>query len=245
MARHNVKVLVSDLVAERPSRSRLFEQLGIEYCCGGKRPLDEVCEEKGLDAQTLLNTLHAMESAGRVHDGERNWGRASAEELISNITEVHHAFLRAELPRLSALAEHVAESHGEQEPRLLLLRDSFEELRGEMEPHLDVEEEEVFRDILNLIGQLGPEEPVSTSEAERAKARLRSSLDSLEGEHRSTAEHLHRMEALSDRYEAPGWACNSFRAFYDGLRELAENIHEHVHKENNILFPAVRQALAR
>lgn len=245
MSRHNVKVLVSELVAERPSRSRFFEQLGIEYCCGGRRPLDEVCAEKGLDANTLLNTLHAMESAGRGGDGERDWSKASIEELIANITEAHHAFLREELPRLSALVDHVAESHGDQEPRLLLLRGCFQDLRGEMEPHLDLEEEGVFRDILNLSMERGSRDSSSRADAAQAKEDLMASLESLEGEHRSTAEQLHRIEALTDRFEAPGWACNSFRALYDGLRELAADIHEHVHKENNILFPAVRKALAR
>ena len=243
MKQLNTKVLVSDLVAQRPSRSRLFEQLGIEYCCGGKRPLDEVCNEKGLDARTLLDTLFAAESGGSGGEDERNWTHASIQELIQNITDVHHAYLRQELPRLSALADHVAESHGEREPRLLLLRECLTELREELEPHLDREEAELFRAILNLMSAPVAAKAENPASAAKARSLLHAALESLEGEHRQTAEKLQRIRALSDRFEAPDWACNSFRAFYDGLHELETNIHEHVHKENNILFPAVKEAI--
>lgn len=229
MAELNSETTVADLVTEKPGRSRFFENLGIDYCCGGKRPIGEVCAERGLDVRTLLDTLAAVEAAGEAGPSDPDWELkgASPAELARHIVEVHHAFLRRELPRLSELGAHVAGHHGEREPRLERVTLLLASLRRELEAHLATEERELFPAI------------VTGGELEPGAEGL---LSALEGEHESAGLLLREIRGLTDGYRVPEWGCNSFRAFYDGLEELEIDIHQHVHEENNILFPALQEA---
>jgi regulator of cell morphogenesis and NO signaling len=213
---------VGDLVAERPARARLFEQLGIDYCCGGRRTLDEVCDERGLDATTVTVLLDALESdAGLIGT---DWGRASLAELCDHIVDVHHAYLRRELPRLSRLLEKSERAHADERPELSEIRATFERLRDELEQHLAEEERALF--------------PACRD------ARLPDGLDRLAAEHTRTGELLQRLSALTAGYDTETALCNTHRAAVDALAELERDLHEHIHEENNILFPRVL-ALAR
>lgn len=241
MEQHDVRVLVSDLVAERPSRSRIFEALGIEYCCNGQRPLLDACREQGLDAQVVLDTLLATEAADSTTIREPNWTEMPPTALVDDIVRVHHSFLRSELPRLAELAGHVETAHSDREPRLMLIRTKLGLLQSEIESHLDREEREVFPALLEVVRNADAGEG-STTQA--GSSVVREAMSGLEEEHRSTAGLLNALNALTDSYRPPEWACNSLRAFYSGLHDLATGMHLHVHKENNILFPAVARALA-
>jgi regulator of cell morphogenesis and NO signaling len=140
--------LVSDIVREHPGLSEAFERLGIEYCCGGKRPLREACAEQGLDAHTVVRTLEAIAAAGAGPEAghEPNPDALSTPELIDHIVSTHHAFLREQVPRLSELVTEVAEHHGDDDPRLLDVARIFHELSGELMPHQDREEKEQDHD---------------------------------------------------------------------------------------------------
>lgn len=226
MADIDIHTTIADLVAEKPARSRIFEGLGIDYCCGGKRPLEEVCAERGLDARTLINTLVLAETtAGEPAVDLR---RSAPRELIEHIVEVHHGYLRRELPRLSEIGAHVASHHGEREPRLLEVATVFEKLRSQLEKHIAAEESELFSRFLGHEGG-GP----NSSTGGRAL------IEELETEHSETGALLEGLAALTDNFTVPEWGCNSFRAYYAGLSDLQSDIHEHVHKENNILFPMI------
>lgn len=235
MAELNTQITVADLVTERPSRSRFFERLGIDYCCGGKRPIEEVCAERGLDARTLLDTLAAAEAAekGDGLDAGFDPGKASPAELVKHIVDVHHAYLKRELPRLSEIADHVVEHHGERESRLARTAAALKTLRADLEAHTETEERELFPALVD------PAEIDGRKSAGASPSTLELLL-SLEGEHQAAGALLEEIRGLTDGYTVPEWGCNTFRAFYDGLHELEIDIHQHVHKENNILFPAVR-----
>lgn len=217
------EMTVGEIVRAVPARSRIFENLGIDYCCGGKKPLAEVCQKKGLDPQTVVTMLTALE--GSLPAPAANPDQMSLSELCDHIERVHHDYLRAELPRLDFMTRKVAAVHGADEPRLLELRQVFESFSANMTAHAIEEERVVFPKIRQTEAQEHP----NTDE-------LKAVLTRLETEHDNAGKALERFQKLTDGYTAPDWACNTFRALYDGLAQLEKETHQHVHKENNVLF---------
>ncbi len=230
MNSYDANTPVGTIVTDRPGRSRFFERLGFDYCCGGKTPIGDACAEKGLNVISILASLEAFEAAAGDASSDIDLRRAGNEELIRHIIDTHHEYLRNELPRLEALSAKVRAGHGDREPRLVAVDDEFTALRCDLVPHLDREENELF--------------PLLTEEIPDAEA-IGLALHDLEQDHDRTGEALQRLYHLTDGYTVPEWGCNTFRAFYDGLHELEMNIHEHVHKENNVLFSRFAPATAK
>lgn len=222
-----VGTTVGELVRAVPSRSRIFENLGIDYCCGGKKPLAEVCRSKDLDPVTVVAMLEALDGAPDATDV--NADAMGLGELCDHIERAHHDYLREELPRLDFMTRKVAAVHGEHEPRLVDVRSVFESFNTEIASHMQEEEEVAFPAIRKL-------ESAGANET-AAGGTLKASFDKLESEHDSAGAALARFKELTDSYTPPDWACNTFRALYDGLANLERNMHQHVHKENNVLFP--------
>ena len=210
---------LADLVVEEPSRSRVLEQYGLDYCCGGGHTLEEACRERGVPVEDVRAALEEAPAAPAV-----DWSSASIDELIDHIVEVHHRYLRDELPRLSQLLASVARAHGGRKPELVEVRATFETLRAELASHLAEEEAEAF--------------PAFRAAAGGA------SLDLLEHDHAEVGGLLARLSQLTDGFDQAQVLCGTHRAALDGLRELTLDVHEHVHEENNILFPRVRQLAA-
>jgi regulator of cell morphogenesis and NO signaling len=217
---------IGDLVAQRPSRSRVFEKLGIDYCCGGKRSLAEACAAKGLDAGAILTTLLAAEEGSR--SDEPSWTNASLADLSRHIEQTHHAFLKRELPRLAAIVHKVARVHGGHHAWLAEFASIYDHFAAEMETHMRKEEEVLFP----LIRSLEKEEAAPTT-----NNGVGDPIQAMEDEHDDAGDALARMRELSSDFAPPADACNTFRAMLDGLREVESDTHRHVHKENNILFP--------
>jgi regulator of cell morphogenesis and NO signaling len=150
-------------------------------------------------------------------------------ELCGHIETFHHGYLREELPRLDFMTRKVAAVHGDHEPRLLEVRRVFEAFNAEMTAHTKEEDEAIFPAIRQLESAKGGRTTATSS--------LSASLGKLESEHDRAGAALGRFKDLTDNYTPPDWACNTFRALYDGLAKLEQNTHQHVHKENNVLFP--------
>lgn len=216
---------VGELVTERPGRARVFERLGIDYCCGGKRPLSEACAKKELDAATVVAMLEATEEAS-AGDAGTDWTQASLAALCDHIVGSHHAYLREELPRLAFLTDKVATAHGNRHAELLDVRDTFAELSAELGIHMLKEEYDLFP----ACRRLEHGEPISA-------AALGPPIAVMEDEHAFVGAALERLHELTQGYEPPADACNSYRAMLDGLSTLERDLHEHIHEENNILFP--------
>ncbi|MCU0791479.1 MAG: iron-sulfur cluster repair di-iron protein [Opitutaceae bacterium] len=223
----NVSTTVGELVRAAPIRARVFEKLGIDYCCGGKKPLAEICAAKGLDAVTVLTMLEAMDGAAGG-DAPVNADAMRLGVLCDHIETAHHGYLREELPRLDFMTRKVAAVHGSDEPRLMEIRRVFEQFAPELMSHMADEEAQVFPRIRRLDATGG-------SAAEREE--LQAAVAELEREHAEAGGALERFRELTDGYAPPEWACNTFRALYDSLARLERDMHQHVHKENNVLFP--------
>lgn len=216
---------VADLVLARPGRARVFERFEIDYCCGGKTPLDAACAARGLD---LAVVTAALEEPLEDGDEDIDWASASLTELCSNIIEQHHGYLREELPPLRALVDKVARVHGDTHVELLDVQAVFHELADELEQHMLKEERIVFPACVAL--DRGARDPFPFGSVENP-------IGVMLHEHDEVAAGLAGLRMLTGAYEPPVGACNSYRAMLERLEALEQDTHRHVHKENNILFP--------
>ena len=218
------------IVTERPSTARILERYGLDYCCGGGRTLAEACADAGLDPTALVAAL-----AEAAPEATPEWAGLGPVQLIEHLQTTHHVFLRAELPRLSALAAKVRDVHGGRHPELVDVADTFEQLRADLEPHLFKEEQALFPRIRWLADsdQAGSE-PGASTPAGIVSAPVRV----MRQEHDVAGALLARLRTLTDGYTPPEDGCPSYRLLYQGLAELEADTHLHVHIENNVLFPA-------
>lgn len=222
----DTQITVGELVRERPARSRIFEELRIDYCCGGKIPLAEACAKHGLDVQQVRQRIEDLDASdARFVDADS----MTLSELADHIVFTHHAYLREELPRLDFMTRKVAGVHGEAEPRLHEIRQVFEAFQEELRDHMMKEESILFPIIREL--------ETGRADAGAHCGSIANPIAQMEREHDSAGDALERFRALSDGYSPPDWACNTFRALYDALATLEADMHQHVHKENNVLFP--------
>ncbi|MGH3002881.1 MAG: DUF542 domain-containing protein [Gaiellaceae bacterium] len=213
---------LAELVLERPSSARVLARLGLDYCCGGRSSLADACREQNLDAATVVVFLeHEFEP---VAVEETNWALAPIADLCAHIVEAHHARLRWDLPRVSELGARAASVHGDALPELHDLHEEFEELRAELEEHIADEERTLFPD-LAAGGSLG-----------------RGELERLRHEHDGTGARLRRLRELAGDYDTTQALCNTHRALLEGLHGLELDLHQHVHEENNVLFPRALRA---
>lgn len=236
MVSSELKKTVGQLVRQRPSRSRVFERLNIDYCCGGQVSLLDACQVRDLDAEQVLEEILECKETLESDDPLIDADAMSLTDLADHIQESHHGYLKSELPRLDQMTKKVAGVHGDKNPRLREIREEFVKLRDELEPHLAKEERIVFPMIRELEadgeGQPGGENPLANP------------VEELEHEHDRAGEALAKLRELSDDFVPPEWACNTYRAMLDGLVQLEQDMHQHVHKENNVLFPKAKQLVS-
>jgi regulator of cell morphogenesis and NO signaling len=215
---------VGQLAAEFPLATRVFARHQIDYCCGGGRPLGDVCNAKGLDPARLLDEI--QKEIAPADGNAVRWVDASLDALIDHILHTYHRSLNEELPRLDAMAQKVARVHGEKDPvRLPRLSVVLGELRAELEHHMLKEEQILFPMIRRGQGG-GAQGPISVM--------LR--------EHNEAGDALRELRELTDGYTVPAGACNTWRALWYGLAALESSLHEHIHLENNVLFPRALDA---
>jgi regulator of cell morphogenesis and NO signaling len=218
---------VGEIVRERPSLSRLFEQTQIDYCCGGKKTLDEACRKQGIEPQTFLAQLEVIANSNT--EVEMNVATLSLTELADHIEQTHHAYLHSELPRLEKMVTKVAAVHGEKEPRLQQIKDIFLAISQELATHLQKEEKILFP----MIRQLESSTTVPSFHC----GTIANPVHQMELEHDEAGVALGQLRQLTDNYTPPEWACNTYRAMLDGLLNFEQDMHQHIHKENNVLFP--------
>lgn len=220
---------VGELVRQRPARSRVFERFGVDYCCGGKITLNEACQKKKIDVEEVCKELAECEENEDRDQGIVDADAMTLTELADHIEHTHHAYLREELPRLEWMTEKVARVHGDHDARLHDLRRAFVAFRAEVDPHTMKEDKVLFPIIRQLEASDGPQEFHCGSVA--------NPIRQMELEHDNAGEQLAAMHEASDGYTPPEWACNTYRAMLSSLAELEQDMHQHIHKENNVLFP--------
>ena len=222
---------VRELVLENPNATRVFEKLGIDYCCGGLKSLEEACEAKKLSLDAVLRSLD--EAAHSPAETKREWKSAPLADLIAQILEKHHKFTREEIVRLNALVEKVCGVHGENHPELFSIRATFRGLANELSTHLMKEEMILFPYILRAEESVLQQEPILPGPFGKVENPVRTMMQ----EHDSAGAALKAMREASANYAPPSDACVSFRTLYHALEDFEADLHQHIHLENNVLFP--------
>ncbi len=225
---------VGEIAVRHPHLKVPLAHLGLDYCCGGKKSLAEAVKEAGLDLPTVLADLEKgrlqMPSGAVATD----WDKVSVAVLADHILETHHVFLKEQFPRLDGLLGKVEKAHAAEYGEMLShLRGVYEELRAELEAHLMKEERILFPAIkgidLFVAGQ-GPRPFVHCGS-------IANPIGQMEHEHESADNALVEMRRITEGYRLPAEACRTFVALYEGLQAMEADLHEHIHLENNILFP--------
>ena len=221
---------VRDIALAAPSTTRVFEEYGIDFCCGGRKSLAEACANAGVDEQAVTVKLATMLDGPQSADDPE---KLSLPDLVNYILDKHHEYTRTEMLRLTGLMEKVAWKHGEKHPEVHELKENFAALTNDLVGHMRKEEMMLFPYIQDLVRAkartLVPLVPVFGTVSHPIKM--------MQFEHEEAGNILQKMRSVTKDYSAPHDACPSFKALYAGLDELEKDLHQHIHLENNVLFP--------
>ncbi len=222
---------IGEIVAADYRAARIFENHGIDFCCGGKVPLAEACARRETELATVMNELALLED--EPVDRGRNYSSWSLSFLADYIVNTHHAYLWGNDEQIAAYARKIAEVHGGHHPEVIRIAAIFGKIAVDMAEHLKTEEELFFL-------------AVKRAEAARTAGRqpddddretIRSSLVTLQREHEEVGDAVHEIRRLAREYAIPDDVCTTFVLTYRKLQEFEDDLHQHVHLENNILFP--------
>jgi len=223
---------VGEIVAETPSCAREFEALGIDYCCGGSRTLTEACTKLNVSVEQTLARLE--KSAAQATSAEdKNWQAQPLADLVAHINNTHHVFVRSECPRILKLTEKVVGVHGKNHPELLTVQALFAALSEELQVHLLKEEQILFPYILRMeesvtAGEMAPPAMFGT---------VMNPITMMMREHNGAGDALRSFRSTTNDYSLPADSCVSYRTLYQALQDFEKDLHQHIHLENNILFP--------
>jgi regulator of cell morphogenesis and NO signaling len=224
---------VRELALENPAATRVFEKLGIDYCCGGNQSLEQACLAVNLPLDQVLDSLEMAEQTTRAAQKIHDWQREPLGDLVAHIKSTHHKYTREEIARLGPLAEKVCSVHAKNHPELLQVRASFAGLAQELTMHMMKEEMVLFPYIVRMEEAVIQHEPVLPPPF----GSVQNPVSMMEHEHESAGKALRAMRQASCGYTPPGDACVSYQTLYRALSEFEGDLHEHIHLENNILFP--------
>lgn len=226
MEQQNGTMSVGAIVAAKPGLARIFEDLGIDYCCGGALSLQDACAERGLDLASVLQKLEAGPAASEDYVDVTGFGLT---EMVDHIEATHHAFLRSEMPRLVDLFGKVVAAHGERHGEIRQAARVYADLCAELESHMMKEEQVLFPYVRELDAASGPLPFHCGSVAGPIRVMMM--------EHDSAGEALAMLRELTHDFTVPDDGCATYAELLRSLLRFERDLHQHVHKENNILFP--------
>ncbi|MBI4447081.1 MAG: iron-sulfur cluster repair di-iron protein [Acidobacteria bacterium] len=223
---------VGDLAAEIPGATRVFQKMGIDYCCGGERSLEKACLDAGVAVQTVLQELRAAQEA-EPSVNHVDWTTQSLSALVAHILRKHHVFTRGQLELIAPLSEKVRSVHGEGHPELARIHQLFQALEQELRLHMQKEEMVLFP----YVEQMEKQQEGTAAAPGSCFGTVRNPVRVMIMEHDNAGDVLKQIRTLSSDYTVPPDACMSFRKLYDELQALEQDLFQHIHLENNILFP--------
>lgn len=224
---------VREIAIEVPGATRVFEKMGIDYCCGGAQPITEACHASGITVEELSRSLDLLEATSQTAVELTDWKAESLTSLINHIVSKHHSFTREEMEGIEPLLEKVRSVYGETRPELLQVQALFAELKRELLLHMKKEENILFPYITQMEAAIskGMSAPAPMFGTVRNPVRMMMS------EHDGAGDVLRRIRQLTGDFNPPADACVSYQTLYRRLEELEQDLHQHIHLENNILFP--------
>jgi regulator of cell morphogenesis and NO signaling len=229
-------ITVRELVGRYPQTRKVFENHGIDYCCGGGQCLADAANQRGVELAVLVAALgQSLQAASPgTAPTDKDWYAASLGELVDHIVKVHHRYMHDALPRLRMLIQKVLNAHGLNHGDMLRqVQALYGALDAELSSHLMKEEQILFPYVVAVEAHArdGAEQPVACFGS------VRSPIQQMEHEHESAGGLLVELREVTGNYALPPDACPTFAALYEGLQEMEADLHQHIHLENNILFP--------
>jgi regulator of cell morphogenesis and NO signaling len=223
---------VGDIARQYPASVPVFEALGIDYCCGGTRSLEDACSKENVSLNLVLSDLSSALVTRPTAD-EHHWMTSPLAELADHIVDQHHAYAKRELPRLAALAAKVRSKHGHLHVELHQICELVAVMSSDMCTHMLKEEQVLFPRLKTIeqAAQAGMAPPAAFF------GPVINPIRHMLSDHDDTGELLKTLRGLTHDYKTTEGACMSFQALYDGLAALETDLHQHIHLENNILFP--------
>jgi len=219
---------VRELAVEVPNATRVFEKLGIDYCCGGHKSLEEACATANVSIDKVLLSLEQGVDTP-ASDSNRDWNAAPLGELVDHIVNKHHTYVKSEAPRIQALIAKVVGVHGKNHPELEQVQVAFSELANELAAHLMKEEQILFPYVKQMAAGSGC--------GPSCFGTVRNPIRMMMMEHDGAGEKLHEMRQATGDYALPQDSCFSYGTLFAALAEFEQDLHQHIHLENNILFP--------
>jgi regulator of cell morphogenesis and NO signaling len=218
-------VTVGEIVAIDYRSAEIFKEAGIDFCCGGKKSIVETCSEKGIDKDELIRKLEMLESTPNTTT--HNFMEWEPAFLCDYIVNTHHKYVLKTLPDLVIYTEKIASVHGKGHPELEEVSALFSRINKELLQHLRKEEEVLFPSIKEVL----------VSGSKKAKADIISEIARLSGEHEFAGGAMDRINVITSGYKVPQDGCNTYHVTFKLLSQFEDDLHTHVHLENNILYP--------
>lgn len=224
---------VREVAVENLAATRIFEKFGIDYCCGGGQSLEQACEKANIPIEHVLDELELAEETARAAQQVRDWKGEPLSELIVHIKTTHHKYTREEIVRLTALLQKVCSVHGKNHAELFKIREIFAGLTQELTTHLMKEEMVLFPFIERVEEARIQKEPIVPAPF----GSVQNPVAMMEHEHDSAGAALRSIRKASADYTPPADACVSYQTLYKALVAFEADLHQHIHLENNMLFP--------
>ena len=225
------KKTIGEIVAEDYRTAKVFEGHGIDFCCGGKVSLLATCAEKGIDLATIIEEIAAVKNL--PVERSQDYSSWELSFLADYIINVHHSYLKENTVQIAGNARKIAAVHGARHPELNEIATIFDRIAIDLTAHLKEEEEEFFP----AIKRVDLQKKSGTTAAATDIEIIKNALKKLIHEHEEVGDAIHQIRHLAGGYAIPGDACNTFMVTYQKLKEFEDDLHKHVHLENNILFP--------
>ena len=227
----NNQRIVGEIVAENYKTAAIFKRYRIDFCCNGNRTIADATKSKEIDEEKLLSELN--EVMGEKVQGEIDFKAFPIDLLADYVEKTHHRYIEQRIPEITPFLSKVARVHGANHPELLEVEQLFTETAQDLAAHLKKEELMLFPYIRQMVKS-------NMGDKKRPKTALGSAteyIEQMEEEHEAEGERFRRIAELTDDYTPPADACRTYMVTFDMLKEFEEDLHRHIHIENNILFP--------
>lgn len=222
---------IGEIVAKDYRKAQVFKKFGIDFCCGGKKTVAEVCNKKGIDISEVKQQLASMDGEqGNPSQNYQNW---ELDFLCDYIVSTHHKYVKDTLPFLSEISAKVARVHGDSHPEVVVAANLFAGIAADLSAHLQKEEKILFPYIKQLVSSKRENAALPPA----AFGEISNPIQMMESEHEHAGEDLSEIRAVTNDFAVPDDACTSYRILYKMFQEFENDLHQHIHLENNILFP--------
>lgn len=221
---------LGEIVSKNYRTAEVFDRFNLDFCCNGNRKLSDACRQAGIDLTVVTEALNTLQNNTEDNVNFNDW---PLDALVDHIQNRHHAYVEEKTPVIRQYLERICNVHGNRHPELLRIREIFNEIGGELAVHLKKEELMVFPYIKKMVKAKGEGAEVKPP----VFGTINSPVKHLMADHADEGEKMETIGRLSNKFEAPDDACNTYRVAYQLLSEFRTDLHRHIHLENNILFP--------